>query len=83
MANANGTDTFTGALGDLLSGRTDLIMNTFFIKDYGSDRLRFTVQVYVDRLCIVVRAAELVSWGGGGNSPTRFRLFVIRESGQS
>lgn len=51
---------FTGALGDLLSNRTDMILNGFFIKNYGSRRLRFTVGLYSDRLCFVVRAAEMV-----------------------
>lgn len=53
-------DTFTGALGDLLARRTDIIANPFFIKDYGSSELRFTSALYMDRLCIVVRAAEMV-----------------------
>lgn len=50
---------FTGALGDLLAGRTDIIGNMFFQRDYGSRRLRFTAAIFVDRLCIVMRAAEL------------------------
>lgn len=53
-------DSFTGALGDLLAHRTDIIANAYFIKDYGSSEVRFTSALYMDRLCIVVRAAELV-----------------------
>lgn len=53
--------TYTGSLGDLLSRRVDIIMNAFFIKDYGTPEFEFTAAVYFDRLCFIVRASALVS----------------------
>lgn len=71
--------TFTGALGDLLAHRTDIIANAFFIKDYGSDELRFSSALAIDRLCIVVRTAERVCGGGGGVLFYRFNYVFLEE----
>lgn len=35
-------------------------MNGFFIKDYDTRRIAFTTAVYDDKLCFVVRSADLV-----------------------
>ncbi|GAB0090490.1 uncharacterized protein DMENIID0001_052260 [Sergentomyia squamirostris] len=52
---------FNGALGDVLYKRADFIMNGLFIKDYGTQQLEFSTTVDNDKLCIVVRTADLVT----------------------
>lgn len=51
---------FNGALGDVIYGRTEFTMNAFFVKDYETRDLEFSTAVNDDKLCVVVRSADLV-----------------------
>lgn len=51
---------FNGALGDVLYKRTEFIVNAIFIKDYETRDLEFSTYVYHDKLCVVVRSADMV-----------------------
>lgn len=53
--------TFTGAIGNLERRTSDIILTSFFIKDYGSqDFTEFTASVHSDKLCCLVRNAEKI-----------------------
>lgn len=55
--------TFTGTLGDVVYGRTDISMNGVFIKVYGSDKIQFTHNAYSDEVCIIVpKAKRMPKW---------------------
>lgn len=51
---------FNGALGDVIYKRTEFTMNNFFVKDYETRLLEFSSSVFDDKLCIIVRTADLV-----------------------
>ncbi|XP_037030197.1 uncharacterized protein LOC119070021 [Bradysia coprophila] len=57
-AQVNGT--FTGALGRLLTNKSDIGMTLFFIRDYGTRDIEFTTPIYQDQLCVVVRKAHRI-----------------------
>lgn len=52
--------TFTGSLGRIIYGEGDLVAVGFFIKDYLSDNLDFSVAMYPDQLCCVTKKAERI-----------------------
>jgi hypothetical protein len=48
---------FNGGIGSIESSRTDIVFVGYFIKDYGSKDIEFTVPAYQDRLCVMTRKA--------------------------
>ncbi|KAG4074351.1 hypothetical protein HA402_008760 [Bradysia odoriphaga] len=52
--------TFTGALGRLLTNKSDIGMTLFFIRDYGTTDIQFTTPIHQDQLCLVVRKAQRI-----------------------
>jgi hypothetical protein len=61
MCENNGT--FTGSLGDILYDRTEISLNSRFVKEYGTNDIEFTLPVDFDNLCIVVpKAKRLPKW---------------------
>lgn len=53
--------TFTGALGRLLTNKSDIGMTLYFIRDYGTTDIEFTTPIYRDQLCLVVRKAHKIT----------------------
>ncbi|XP_055706016.1 uncharacterized protein LOC129803458 [Phlebotomus papatasi] len=51
---------FTGTIGRISTGRSDLALTGFFIKDYSNPDMDFTMPVYLDELCCVVRKAKQI-----------------------
>lgn len=49
--------TFTGCLGRIVYKESDLVAVGFFIKDYLSEELEFSVGIYSDELCCVTKKA--------------------------
>lgn len=49
--------TFTGCLGRIVYRESDLVAVGFFIKDYLSEELEFSVGIYSDELCCVTKKA--------------------------
>jgi hypothetical protein len=55
--------TFTGAIGDIVYGKADILMNGVFIKLYGSDKILFTHSAYSDKMCVIVpKASRIPKW---------------------
>lgn len=53
-------NTFTGAIGDVLYGRSEVAFNARFIQDYETNEIDFLFPVFTDRFCIVVPASTPV-----------------------
>lgn len=53
--------TFTGGLEEALKGRSAFLVNGYFIKDYETRDLEFSTAIGEDKLCVIVREADLVS----------------------
>ncbi|XP_037943159.1 uncharacterized protein LOC119676009, partial [Teleopsis dalmanni] len=51
---------FNGAIGRVLRNEADIIFTGFFIKDYLTNEIQFSVSVYADKLCCYVRSANRV-----------------------
>lgn len=52
--------TFTGCLGRIVYKQSDLVAIGFFIKDYLTEELEFTVGIYPDELCCVTKKAQRI-----------------------
>lgn len=53
-------NTFNGAIGDVLYGRSEVAFNARFIQDYETNETEFLFPVFMDRFCVVAPASLLV-----------------------
>ncbi|KAL5277201.1 hypothetical protein ACFFRR_002430 [Megaselia abdita] len=55
-------ESFSGAIGEVITNQTDISLTGFFIKDYLTRNMDFTAAVYSDKLCCYVPKASRVPY---------------------
>lgn len=55
-------ESFSGAIGEIITNQTDISLTGFFIKDYLTRDVEFTTAVYSDKLCCYVPKASRVPY---------------------
>ena len=51
---------FSGAIGRILNHSSDIAFTTFFVKDYLTHDIEFTVAVHQDEMCVMVKKASKI-----------------------
>lgn len=56
----DGTNNYTGTLGDLLYDRADIAFNLRFLVSYDTDDIEYMVPILGDKVCVIAPAAEKI-----------------------